>query len=125
MKKLIFTILTICIMGLTACQSKETKELQQVEAYLSEISDFEIKIDNSDNTNKNGMLTIDISYRNIQPRYKKISKIYDESDQQELILSTIKKYISEDWFNRYLDYINSVESLNTDDISEDILSIYQ
>lgn len=124
MKKLIFTILTICTVGLTACQSKEDKELQQVETYLSEISDYEIKIDNSDNTDKNGMLTIDISYRNIQPRYKKISEIYNESDQQELILSTIKKYISEDWFNRYLEYINSVESLNVDDISEDILDIY-
>lgn len=127
MKKNVYVALTIIILAfcLTACSNKDKKEIQEVENYLSEISDYEIKIENSDDTTKNGMIMIDSSYRCIHPNYRKISKIYNDSDQQELILSTIKKYISKDWFNGYLEYVNNNEYFDTSEISEDIFKIYE
>lgn len=127
MKKNIYIILTIfiCTICFTACSSKNEKQIQEVEKYLSEISEHEIKIDSSDNTNKNGMLTINIGYKNIHSKYREISEIYKDSDQQKLILSTIEKYISEDWFSGYFEYINNNDYFDVSEINEDILKIYE
>lgn len=126
MKKIICIISIFCCFCLTACSSKNEKEMEEVINYLLEISEYELKIEKADITKKGGGLEIDIMYRNIHTRYKNISKIYDQSDQKELILSAIKDYISKEWFTNYLKYIYEYNDyFNPSDISQNILEVYE